>query len=89
MPPGVAVVNNPPTNAGGAEDTSSITGSETSLEEENSNPLWYSCLGNLMDRGAWRTTVHGVAKSQTRLERQSTPVHTHTHTHTHTHCDKI
>ena len=30
-------------------------------------PLQYSCLENLMDRGAWRTTVHGVAKSWTRL----------------------
>jgi len=28
-----------------------------------SNPLQYSCLGNPMDRGVWRATVHGVAKS--------------------------
>ena len=28
----------------------------------NGNPLQYSCLGNPMDRGAWRATVHGVAK---------------------------
>ena len=32
-----------------------------------------------MDREAWWATVHGVAKSQTRLS-----MHTHTHTHTHT-----
>ena len=25
-------------------------------------------LGNPMDRGAWRATVHGVAKGQTRLK---------------------
>ena len=31
------------------------------------NPLQYSCLENPLDRGAWRATVHGVAKSQTRL----------------------
>ena len=31
------------------------------------NPLQYSCLKNPMDRGAWRTTVHGVAKSRTWL----------------------
>ena len=31
------------------------------------SPLQYSCLENPMDRGAWQTTVHGVAKSQTRL----------------------
>ena len=33
----------------------------------NDNPLQYSCLENLMDRGAQRATVHGVAKSRTRL----------------------
>ena len=33
----------------------------------NSNPFQYSCLENPMDRGAWWATVHGVAKSQTRL----------------------
>ena len=31
------------------------------------NPLQYSCLENSMDRGAQQATVHGVAKSQTRL----------------------
>ena len=31
------------------------------------NPLQYSCLEHPMDRGAWRATVHGVAKSPTRL----------------------
>ena len=35
--------------------------------ESNGNPLQYSCLGNTMDRGAWWTTVHGVAKSWTWL----------------------
>ena len=33
--------------------------------EGNGNPLQYSCLGNPMDRGAWRATVHGVTKSWT------------------------
>ena len=33
----------------------------------NGNPLQHSCLGNPMDRGAWRATVHGVTKNQTRL----------------------
>ena len=32
----------------------------------NGNPLQYSCLGNPMDREAWRASVHGVALSQTR-----------------------
>ena len=31
----------------------------------NGNPLQYSCLGNPMEKRAWRTTVHVVAKSQT------------------------
>ena len=35
--------------------------------EGNGNPLQYSCLENPMDGGAWWATVHGVAKSQTRL----------------------
>ena len=38
-------------------------------EEENGNPLQYSCLGNPMDRGAWQTTVHGVAKELDTTER--------------------
>ena len=33
------------------------------IGEGNGNPLQYSCLENLMDRGAWRATVHGVAES--------------------------
>ena len=37
------------------------------LIEGNGNPLQRSCLENPMDRGAWWATVHGVAKSRTRL----------------------
>ena len=35
--------------------------------EGNGNPLQYSCLENAMDRGAYQTTIHGVAKIQTWL----------------------
>ena len=35
--------------------------------EGNGNTLQHSCLGNPKDRGACRATVHGVAKSWTRL----------------------
>ena len=35
--------------------------------EGNGNPLQYSCLENPMDGGTWWATVHGVAKSWTRL----------------------
>ena len=48
-------------------DPGSIPGSGTSPGEGNGNPLQYSCLENPMDRGAWWATVHGVAKSWTRL----------------------
>ena len=53
-------------------DAGSIPGSEISPGGRHGNPLQYSCLENPMDRGAWRATVHGVAKSQTRLKRLST-----------------
>ena len=39
----------------------------------NGTPLQYSCLQNSMDRGAWWTMVHGIAKSRTRLSAQHTP----------------
>ena len=54
---GGSVVKNPPANAG---DTGLIPGSGRSPGEENGNPLQYSCLGNSMDRGPLRATVHGV-----------------------------
>ena len=57
--PGGSVVRNRPANAG---DSGLIPGSGRSPGEENGNPLQYSCLGNLMDRGTWRAAVHGVSK---------------------------
>ena len=42
-----------------------IPGLGRSPGKRHSNPLQYSCLGMPMDRGAWRATVHEVAKSQT------------------------
>ena len=44
------------------EFVGSIPGFGRSPGEGNDNPLQYSCLGNLMDRGAWLATVHGVAR---------------------------
>ena len=41
-------------------DPGSIPGSGKFSGERNGNPLQYSCLGNPMDRGAWRATVRGV-----------------------------
>ena len=50
-----------------AGDPGSVPGSERSPGEGNSSPLQYSWLENSMDRRAWEATVHGVAKSWTRL----------------------
>ena len=59
------VVMNLLANAGDIRDTGSILGLGRSPREGNDNPLWYSCLENLMDRGAWQATVYRAAKSQT------------------------
>ena len=59
------VVKNLPANAGDLRDAGSIPGSGRSPGEGNGNPFQYSCLENSTDRGAWRATVHGVAKSWT------------------------
>ena len=52
-----------------AADPDSIPGLEGYPGDRNGNPLQYSCLENPMDR-AWWATVHGLAKSQTRLTDQ-------------------
>ena len=48
-----------------AGDPGLISGLGRSPREGNGNPLQYSSLENSMDRGAWRVSAHGVAKSQT------------------------
>ena len=45
-----------------AADPGLIPGSGRSPGEGNGNPIQYSCLENLMDRGASWATVHGVAR---------------------------
>ena len=75
---GGSVVKTLLANAGNAGDSSWSPGSGKPLAEGaliklpplaegNGNPLQYSCLQNLIDRGAWWATVHGVTKSQTQL----------------------
>ena len=71
-------VKTPSANAGGIRDAGSIPGLGRSPGGGHSNPLYYSCLENSMDKGAWKSTVYGVSTRP----RDS---HTHTHTHTHTH----
>ena len=66
------VIKSLPANAGGLRDTGSILGSGRSPGEGNGKLPQHSCLENPMDRGTWGATVHGVAKSQTRLKQLST-----------------
>ena len=47
------------------EDPGLIPGLGRCPGEGNGNPVQYSCLGNPMDRGAWRAPVHGIAKNRT------------------------
>ena len=58
--PGGSAEKNLPANAG--EMWVQSLGWEDSPGGINGNPLWYSCLENPMDRGAWQATVYGVAK---------------------------
>ena len=66
------MVKNLPANSADAGDAGSIPALGRSPEEGNGNPLQYSCLGNPMDKGAWQSTVHGVAKSQTQVSAHTT-----------------
>jgi len=53
---------NLPANAGGTRDAGSVPGFGRSPREGIGNPFQYSCLGNIMDKGAWWATVHGATK---------------------------
>ena len=57
------MVKNLLANAGDIRDTGSISGPRRFPGEGNGNPLQYSCLENLMERGAWWATVYRVAES--------------------------
>ena len=60
------MVKNLPANAGDVRVWDLITRSERSPGgEDMATPLQNSCLENPMDRGAWLTILHGVAKNQT------------------------
>ena len=61
------MVKNLPASAGDATDLSLIPRLGSSPGEGNGNPLQGSCLGNCINGGVWWATVHGIAKSQTRL----------------------
>ena len=64
----VLEVKDLPAIAGDIRDMGSIPGLGRSPGGGKGNPLQYSCLGNPMDREAWRATVHKAAKSRTQLK---------------------
>ena len=66
------VVKNPPDSAGDIGDAGLIPGWGRFPGRGHGTSLQYSCLENPTDRGAWQATVHGVAKSQTRLSDKAT-----------------
>ena len=68
----VLVLKNLPTNARDTGDIGSIPESGRPSGEGHGNPLQYSCLVNPVDRGAWWSMVHMVAKSRTLLKLLST-----------------
>ena len=59
------MINNSPSNAGDLRDAGLIPGLGRSAVAGYGNPLWYSCLENPMDKGAWWAMVHSVTKSHT------------------------
>ena len=59
------MVKNQPASAGDIRDASAIPGSGRSPGGGHGDPIQYSCLENLMDRGAWWVTIHTVAQSRT------------------------
>ena len=61
--PSGSLIKNLPANAGDTRGAGSIPGSGRFPGVGNGNQLQYSCQENLMDRGAWQATVHGVTKS--------------------------
>ena len=63
--PGGTVVKNHPANAGNVKDMGLIPGLGRSPGVVNDNPLQYPSLEDSMDRGAWQTTVHRIAESDT------------------------
>ena len=56
-----------PGSAGDGRDAGCILGAGRSPGGEHDNPPQYSCLENLMNRGTWWATVHGVTEHRTQL----------------------
>ena len=70
------VAKNPPANAGDIREAGLIPGLGRSPGGGHGNPLWYACLENPMDRGAWWTGPQG--HSGTRLKQLGRHAHMYT-----------
>ena len=64
----VLAIKNSPAKTRDLRDKGSIPELGRFPEGGHGNPLQYSCLENLMDRGAWWATFHRVAKSWAELK---------------------
>ena len=69
------LIQNLPTNAGDTGNAGSTPGSGSSLEEENGNPLQYSCLKNPMESNLMGYHPKGCKESDDWVTK-----HTHIHT---------
>ena len=65
--PGDTIAKESAASRADTRDPNSIRGLARSPREGNGNPLQYSCLENPWKEEPGRATVHGVAKSQTKL----------------------
>ena len=74
--PGGTVVNISPASAGDARDMDQIPRLGRFTGEGDGSLLQYSCLENLMERGAWWATVYRVAKPDMTEATQCTHMHT-------------
>ena len=75
------MVKSPSANAGDSRDAGWIPGLGRSPGAGTGNPLQYSCLGNPMERGAWRAIVHEVTKSWIQLSTHTSPCLARTASH--------
>ena len=66
--PGGTSDKNPPAHVRTARGVGSISELGRCPGGGHGNPLQYSCLENLMDRGVWQATIHRVAQSRTQLK---------------------
>ena len=73
--PSSSVVKKLPASAEDARDADSMPGLGRSPGEGDGNSLQHSCLGNPLDGGAWRATVHGATR---RVRRDLTSGHSPT-----------